>query len=122
MHSPRNWWSSLCCIAVLAIVFDQAWSSAKDLEVAPASSSAAPALDPSRIPKLVQQLGDPQYTVREGAQAELTRFGVDAFDALTEAANHADIEIASRANYLLRVILIQIESASDSAQVKRILQ
>jgi tetratricopeptide (TPR) repeat protein len=123
MHSFRNWQFTVSlCVACLAIASYQKFVAAKDVETAPAASVAAPTIDATRIPKLIQLLGDPQYTVRETAQADLARFGVDAFDALTEAANHSDIEIASRANYLLRLILIQIESDADSPQVKRILQ
>jgi hypothetical protein len=123
MQSFRNWSSATLamCVAVLAIASDLSLLAGKDLETAPAVA-AVPTMDPARIPKLIQLLGDPQYTVRETAQAELSRFGVDAFDLLTEAANHSDIEIASRANYLLRLILIRIESDADSPQVKRILQ
>ncbi len=50
----------------------------------------------ARIAKLVDQLGDPQYLVRQAAQEQLLRLGPDAFDALIAAENSEDIEIASR--------------------------
>ena len=55
-----------------------------------------------QIAKLVQALGDKDYAVRQRAEDELARIGFAAYEALTMAANHDDLEIAARARYLLR--------------------
>ena len=75
-----------------------------------------------RIAKLIEQLGDKQYLVRQAAQDELNRIGPDAFDALSQAENNADIEISSRARYLVQQIRIEFVSESDSPQIKQILR
>jgi tetratricopeptide (TPR) repeat protein len=75
-----------------------------------------------RIAKLIEQLGDKQYLVRQAAQDELNRIGPDAFDALSQAENNSDIEICSRAKYLVQQIRIEFVSESDSPQIKQILR
>ena len=57
-----------------------------------------------RIAKLIKQLGDNEYVVRQRAQKELERLGFAAFDALTEAEENEDVEIATQARYLARQI------------------
>jgi tetratricopeptide (TPR) repeat protein len=76
----------------------------------------------SRIATLIRQLGDEQYSVRQQAQEELVRLGADAFDALVAAEHDDDIEIASRARYLVHLIRIDWVRESDSAQVKELLK
>jgi hypothetical protein len=65
-----------------------------------------------QIGKLIRQLGDERFTVREAAQQELARLGFEAFEALTEAENDADIEVASRARYLVRLMRFEFSTAS----------
>lgn len=67
----------------------------------------------SRIGELIEQLGDDRFAVREAAQAELIKFGPEAFDALTVAENDDDIEIAARARYLLGVVLTEFDWVHD---------
>jgi tetratricopeptide (TPR) repeat protein len=76
----------------------------------------------SRIAALIRQLGDEQYSVRQQAQEELALLGADAFDALVAAEHDDDIEIASRARYLVHLIRIDWVRESDSAQVKELLK
>ncbi len=76
----------------------------------------------SHIRALIRQLGDEQYSVRQQAQEELARLGADAFDALVAAEHDDDIEIASRARYLVHLIRIDWVRESDSAQVKELLK
>ncbi len=57
-----------------------------------------------RIAQLITQLGDNEYVVRQRAQRELARLGFAAFDALTDAEENEDIEIATQARYLARQI------------------
>jgi tetratricopeptide (TPR) repeat protein len=85
------------------------------------AAEATPEQLPAHIAVLIGQLGDQNYVVRQAAQNELSRIGPEAFDALTEAENDADIEISSRAKYLVQLIRAQWIHDSDSPQVRRIL-
>ncbi len=76
----------------------------------------------SRILELIEQLGDEEYSIRQQAQDELARLGLDAFDALYRAQRHEDIEIAMRAQYLVRTIQIQWTREEDPIEVKRVLR
>jgi tetratricopeptide (TPR) repeat protein len=75
-----------------------------------------------RIDQLIEQLGDDEFTVRERAQAELARIGVEAYDALQGAVAHEDIEVAARAQYLVRVIREDWSRAGDSPEVAELLK
>lgn len=92
------------------------------------SAASAPAAEDAaretaqRIESLVAQLGDEEFFVRERAQEELTRIGFEAFDALAEAETHVDIEIASRAKYLLKLMRIDWTRETDPPEVKRLLK
>lgn len=87
-----------------------------------ATDSKSPAYDPKRIEQLIQQLGDKEYSVRQRAQEELARFGFTVFEALSEAANHPDFEIASRARYLLRLIRSQWAGEKDPPEAQKLLE
>jgi tetratricopeptide (TPR) repeat protein len=76
---------------------------------------------PEQIDRLVKQLGDKDYYVRQRAQEELARLGFGAFDALTAAATHDDLEIASRAKYLLRLMRVEWTAENDPPEVKTLL-
>ncbi len=75
-----------------------------------------------RVAKLIEQLGDGQYAVRERAQQELVKLGFDAFDALSEAENHDDPEIAMQAGYLVRLIRVDWTHEGDPRQVQMVLK
>jgi tetratricopeptide (TPR) repeat protein len=75
-----------------------------------------------RIAKLIQQLGAEQFLVRERAQAELERIGVSAFDALDEARDSDDIEVAMRVRYLLRILSANWSQEEDTPEVKAVLK
>ncbi len=74
------------------------------------------------IATLIQQLGDPDCAVRDRAQEKLEKIGERAYNALTMAANHPDLEIAARARYLLQVLELPVIRESDLPQVKKILE
>lgn len=75
----------------------------------------------AEIQRLIEQLGDPDFAARDRAQERLEKLGEEAFDALTVAAKNADLEIASRARYLLRKIDVPVLRDGDSARVGKIL-
>ena len=54
-----------------------------------------------QIERLIRELGDEQFAVREAAAAELAKLGSKARQALTIATRSDDAEIASRARLLL---------------------
>ena len=85
----------------------------------PKGSAETPA---GHVAALIRQLGDEQYSLRQQAQEELARLGADAFDALVAAEQNDDIEIASRAAYLVHLIRIDWVHDSDSPQVKELLR
>ena len=74
-----------------------------------------------RIRTLIQQLGHPDYFVRQRAQQELAQMGFDAFEALSEAEHHEDLEIAARARYLLRLLRVQWVQPTDPPEVRTLL-
>ena len=75
-----------------------------------------------RIARLIEQLGDDRYTTRERAQAELGKLGFKAFESLSEAQSHEDVEIAQRARYLIRSMRIDWTWNEDPPAVKTILK
>lgn len=75
-----------------------------------------------QITKLIEQLGDNDYYVRQQAQNELTRLGFEAFDALTAATTDEDLEISSRAKYLLRLMRVEWTAKNDPPEVKKLLK
>lgn len=77
---------------------------------------------PPRVAQLIAQLGDKDYAVREHAQDQLAQMGLDIYDALVEASANDDLEIASRARYLLRLLRSQWTSPSDPAEVQDLLR
>ena len=81
-----------------------------------------PAALADRVDKLIQQLGNDDYFIRERAQQRLAKIGFEAFDALEAAENHDDIEVASRAKYLVSHMQIEWTVDSDPPEVKRLLQ
>jgi tetratricopeptide (TPR) repeat protein len=88
----------------------------------PASEAQAKSASPQQIKKLVRQLGDKDYYVRQRAQDELTRLGFEAFDALNAATTDEDLEISSRAKYLLRLMRVQWTLPGDPPEVKKCLR
>lgn len=100
----------LPAIVVLAAGLSVAWADAPP-----------PSSPEQRIQALIRQLGDPDYAVRQRAQDELAQFGFEAFEALTAATEHEDLEIAARAKYLLRLIRVEWSRPGDPEEVRTLL-
>lgn len=83
--------------------------------------TAATSIDDAEISRLIEQLGNDRFFVREQAQASLAKLGYDAFDALVAAQEHEDIEIASRAKYLVRLVKVEWTVDGDPSQLKQVL-
>jgi tetratricopeptide (TPR) repeat protein len=75
-----------------------------------------------RIDRLIEQLGDKDYFIRQQAEAELAKLSFEAFDALSAATTHEDLEIAARARHLLRLMRVQWTTDDDPAEVKMLLR
>jgi len=101
-----------------------AWIAVVTLAIVAAGSAAPQQGDPiqQKIQRLIQRLGDEDYFVRQQAQAELAKFSFEAFDALTAATVHEDLEIAARAKYLLQLMQEAWTVQGDPPEVQRILK
>ena len=72
-----------------------------------------------KIDRLIHELGDEKYSVRQRAQEELTELGFEAYEALSAATTHDDLEIATRAKYLLLLIQAQWSAENEPDEVRR---
>lgn len=86
-----------------------------------AATAQAEEATPEEINKLITQLGSPQYIARQRAERDLLRLGFEAFDALKEAENAEDIEVAARARYIAERIEIDWSRSDDPADIKQLL-
>ncbi len=78
--------------------------------------------DTEAIQKIIAQLGDEQYSVRHRAEQQLIEMGTAAFDQLLAASVHSDLEISSRASYILPRLHIKWVQEDDPAEVRGLLQ
>ncbi|HZL90330.1 MAG TPA: hypothetical protein VFB96_18335 [Pirellulaceae bacterium] len=76
----------------------------------------------AQVARLIEQLGASDYTLREKAQAELAKMGLAAFDALSDAQHHDDIEIALRARFLVRSMQVKWHEEGDTPDVVQLLR
>jgi tetratricopeptide (TPR) repeat protein len=79
------------------------------------------AVESAEIDKLIRDLGDPEFVVRERANNRLAKAGIAAFDALAAAEIHSDPEIALRARALLRSIKVRWVQDDDPPEIKQAL-
>ncbi len=108
-----------------ALVLPAAARQPSTVGVGPAVSAVATAdsrSDDEQIAQLIRDLGAEDYFQRQRAQQLLATFGSKAFDALVAAQTHEDIEIASRAKFLLHKIDLSWEHEGDDPDVHRILK
>src|SRR3954447_1138402 len=76
----------------------------------------------ARIAERIEQLGSPEFAVREKATRELIQIGLPAFDALQAAQFHRDLEIGLRAKYLVGSAQVAWSRDDDPPEVKAILK
>lgn len=74
-----------------------------------------------QVGRWIELLGSDQYAMRRRAEAELILLGADAFDQLKAAESHSDLEIATRARYILQQIAIQWVRSTDSPSVSKLM-
>ncbi|MEX2026010.1 MAG: hypothetical protein WEH44_01895, partial [Pirellulaceae bacterium] len=85
-------------------------------------ASSPPQDEQDRMARLIDQLGAADFSLREKAQSELADYGLAAFDALSDAQHHEDIEIALRARFLVRSMQVKWHDESDSPHVIQLLR
>lgn len=88
----------------------------------PADSKASEAKANARIARLIRQLGNDDYFMREQAEAELLKAGPEAFDALGEAIYDDDLEIAMRAQHLRKTIRVALIDDRDPPRVQKMMR
>ena len=93
---PRN-------TAGLSLSIDPSTSACHRSDASPGLRRPRPP-SPQRIQRLIEALGDADYFVRQKAEPYLGKLGFDAVEGATAAAEHDDMEIATRANRLLSTI------------------
>jgi len=104
-------------VILLVLVTTSGWASASSESVGAGGKHIQ-----DRVAQLIEKLGDDEYRVREQAQEELARIGFAAYDQLLAATKHEDLEIASRARYLVRLIRYEWTRADDPEPVRELLE
>ena len=94
---------------------------------AEAGASPAPAADPEAVPEarigsLIKQLGSEQYAERSLAERELLALGLRAFDAVQKATRDPDLEVATRAGYILEQLAIDWVGPDDPPEVASLMR
>ncbi len=112
------------CLTILALLVFIPRADARE----PQSDATPPTTKPAftvplgsssqQVQEWIEKLGDPSYAVRQRARNELQRMGLQAFDALHEAQNHVDSEIALTARHLVSSLLVSWSNESDPQAVK----
>jgi tetratricopeptide (TPR) repeat protein len=75
----------------------------------------------ARIQRLIGELADPSYAKRTRARLELERLGLLALDAIRDAEESPDTEIAFSARFLMSSMQIEWSEESDPAPVRALL-
>lgn len=113
---------SLCCLLWICAVLWAGATSGLAAENPKQSSDETEAAIDRNIEKLISELGNNKYALREQAQKELAKLGSRAFDKLSIAQHHEDIEINLRARYLIKLIRFTWTRPGDSDRIKKILE
>ena len=112
LHSSRQLlWCLILMASGLSSVFAK---SIDDLNASPSPYST------SLIQSLIADLGNEEYLKRRDAESRLLGIGVAAFDELQAAEFNPDLEIATRARYILYQIRIQWIRPNDNATVRKV--
>ena len=85
-------------------------------------SPASPREIQARVQELIRRLGADSFVERESAQQQLTDLGLNAFDALADAQDDPDLEIAERARYILSRLRVSWANEEENEAVRRLLK
>jgi hypothetical protein len=89
----------------------------RDKEAAPGAEKPAARIDPAALARLFRQLGSADFTEREQASEQLARLD-EVPDALRQAAQSADAEVARRARIAIEVVTARVEDRAFQAMVR----
>ncbi|HET6881691.1 MAG TPA: tetratricopeptide repeat protein [Pirellulales bacterium] len=107
------------CLPAIGLAADIA---SNEADATAAAETAEARTRAAKIEALIAELGGDDFFARERAQQELAEIGFEAFDALSEAAEHNDdLEIQSRARYLVRLMRLASVVDSDPPEIKALL-
>jgi tetratricopeptide (TPR) repeat protein len=87
-----------------------------------AASAAAAEPTDAQIAALIEQLGNDDFAVRQRAQTQLSRMGLEAFDALVAAQYHRETEVQMRSKFLVRGMTVRWFDEADPPEVARLLK
>lgn len=76
----------------------------------------------TQITRWIEQLGDKDFAVRQQAQEDLAKLRFAAFEALQAATQHEDLEIATRARYLLGLMRMHWSDDADPPEIRQALR
>jgi tetratricopeptide (TPR) repeat protein len=126
-RAPTTWLITIKFIAAGFIFSATSLAQSNDGPKASASKAPDATAEPTsaevagRIDRLIEQLGDSRFPLREQAHHELAEIGAAAFDALTAAQGHQDPEVAHRARSLVQSIRMEWVRDSDSEEIRKLL-
>jgi len=111
-------WRALACFVALACTSPSAPSySAADEPPISSSDGRTSEL----VPRLIDALGSDAYVERRRAETRLLALGAKAFDHLQAAELSLDLEIATRARYILYQIHVEWARADDAPVVRKLM-
>jgi hypothetical protein len=100
-----------------------AWTADTSAPAADQGAAATAENSEAQIATLIEQLGNDDFAVRQRTQSQLSRMGLQAFDALVVASqHHQSIEVKMRAGYLVRGMTVRWFDESDPPEVARLLK
>ncbi len=115
---PRKSMIASSIIGIATIAISGAVHAAPQVVATNATAASGSASSSTQVQQWIEKLGDPSFAVRQRARGELQRMGLQAFDALHEAQNHVDSEIALTARHLVSSLLVSWSTESDPQAVK----
>jgi tetratricopeptide (TPR) repeat protein len=118
---------------IVSIAFLPTWRALSAGNVPPEPGGAAESAESStektakaeqhkKIAALIEQMGDKDYFVRQKAQEDLAGMSFEAFEQLNAATTNDDLEIATRAKYLIKLMRVEWTTPADPPEVKRLLK
>jgi hypothetical protein len=100
MHMRR----SVVALSAAVAVSAAGWGWAGPAPAAPPAPAPAKPAEPGEIERLIKELGDDSFEVREAAGRRLAEIGAPALPALRKAADAADPEVRNRARRLVETL------------------
>ena len=116
-HPCRTFFATLLGLTVLLAAWTPSTAWGLDFGEATVSPEVQAELD-----KLVEQLGNPSWKIREAAGKKLALYGMEASETLQRATESENLTISREAKFYLPLITQGLVHSSDSEEVKEILK